>query len=251
MVTPTSYGYLEGADDAENAAASGSGSNASAAKRNGQYFVGDAAGPSVYRAGQTVHNPLRDGVIEDWPAVERIVEGALRTQMRLGSLEEHPLLISEPTWQSKENRERWTELAFEGWGAPAFYSVDKNVLTSFSVGKGTSLVLDIGEDVSSCTPIYDGFVIRKGVRKKRRRHALANTDICRHPKIPNRRISSHIIHFLPLPLFKPSTRGTSALSHQGKEDSPARSTCTSHTARGPPKRDHRFVHALLSSASSA
>jgi actin-related protein len=85
-----------------------------------------------------------------------------RQQMRLGSLEEHPLLISEPSWQSKENRERWTELAFEGYGCPAFYSVDKNVLTSFALGKGTSIVLDVGEDVTSCMPIYDGFVIRKG-----------------------------------------------------------------------------------------
>lgn len=85
--------------------------------------------------------------------------------MRLGSLEEHPLLISEPSWQSKENRERWTELAFEGYGCPAFYSVDKNVLTSFALGKGTSIVLDVGEDVTSCMPIYDGFVIRKGKQK--------------------------------------------------------------------------------------
>lgn len=130
----------------------------------GQYFLGDAAGPSMYRTGMTVHNPVREGVIEDWDAMERIVEHSLRAQMRLPSLEEHPLLISEPSWQNKENRERWTELAFEGWGAPAFYSVDKNVLTSFSVGKGTSLILDVGEDSTSCVPIYDGFVIRKGGR---------------------------------------------------------------------------------------
>lgn len=142
---PTAYGLVQGSEGAES-----------------QYYIGDAAGPGAYRAGQSVHKPVKEGVIEDWPAVERIVEAGLRDQMRLGSLEEHPLLISEPSWQSKENRERWTELAFEGWGAPAFYSVDKNVLTSFAVGKGTALVLDVGEDVASCMPIYDGFVIRKG-----------------------------------------------------------------------------------------
>lgn len=87
-----------------------------------------------------------------------------RSQLRLDSLEEHPVLISESTWQSKENRERLLELAFEGWGAPAYYTVDKNVLTAFSVGKGTAMVLDVGEEVSSCMPIYDGFVIRKGAR---------------------------------------------------------------------------------------
>lgn len=158
VVTPSSYGYIAADGEADGATAN----NGAGSSKSGQYFIGDASGPAVYRAGKTVHSPLRDGVIEDWPGVERIVEGALRGQMRLSSLEEHPLLVSEPTWQSKENRERWTELAFEGWGAPAFYSVDKNVLTSFSVGKGTSLILDVGEDVTSCMPIYDGFVIRKG-----------------------------------------------------------------------------------------
>lgn len=181
-VCPTSYGYLPPAagPSSKNGSSNGDSNNneasmqgvegadgqaatpAKAEQEQGQYFLGDASGPGVYREGMTVHSPMRDGVIEDWSAMERIVEHALRSQMRLPSLEEHPLLISEPSWQIKENRERWTELAFEGWGAPAFYSVDKNVLTSFSVGRGTSLILDVGEDSTSCVPIYDGFVIRKG-----------------------------------------------------------------------------------------
>ena len=96
------------------------------------------------------------------PASDHVRFSTCRNQLRLTSLEEHPVLISESTWQSKENRERLLELAFEGWGAPAYYTVDKNVLTAFSVGKGTAMVLDVGEDVTSCMPIYDGFVIRKG-----------------------------------------------------------------------------------------
>ena len=60
-VVPTSYGYIEG--EGESA---------------GQYFIGDAAGPSVYRPGQTVHNPVRDGVIEDWSAMERVLEHTIK-----------------------------------------------------------------------------------------------------------------------------------------------------------------------------
>lgn len=60
-VVPTSYGYIEGEAGAE-----------------GQYYIGDAAGPSVYRPGQTVHNPVRDGVIEDWSAMERVLEHTIK-----------------------------------------------------------------------------------------------------------------------------------------------------------------------------
>lgn len=61
-MSPTAYGLIQGSSEGQQ----------------DQYFIGDANGPGVYKPGQNVHYPLRDGVIEDWPAVERIVEGALR-----------------------------------------------------------------------------------------------------------------------------------------------------------------------------
>jgi hypothetical protein len=35
-------------------------------------------------------------------------------------------------------------------------------ISRFAAGKGTALVVDIGEGVSSVVPIYDGFVLKKG-----------------------------------------------------------------------------------------
>lgn len=32
----------------------------------------------------------------------------------------------------------------------------------FASGKGSALVLDIGDELASVVPIYDGFVLRKG-----------------------------------------------------------------------------------------
>jgi actin-related protein len=32
----------------------------------------------------------------------------------------------------------------------------------FAAGKGTALVVDIGKDTASVTPVVDGFVLRKG-----------------------------------------------------------------------------------------
>lgn len=35
-------------------------------------------------------------------------------------------------------------------------------MLSFSAGKGTALVVDVGEETTSVIPVHDGFVLRKG-----------------------------------------------------------------------------------------
>ena len=39
---------------------------------------------------------------------------------------------------------------------------DSTMYHSFSAGKGTALVVDVGKDTASVTPVVDGFVLRKG-----------------------------------------------------------------------------------------
>lgn len=36
------------------------------------------------------------------------------------------------------------------------------VQTSFAAGKGSALVIDVGHETASVTPVVDGFVLRKG-----------------------------------------------------------------------------------------
>lgn len=79
---------------------------------------------------------------------------------------EHPLLLTEPSWNTKEAREELMELAFEGLNVPAFYLANSTVLSSFSAGKPTSLIVDVGASQASAIPIVDGFVLRKGIQKQ-------------------------------------------------------------------------------------
>lgn len=123
VVIPSSYGHIPARDDLP-----------------ARHFFGNA-GPSVYRPYQSVLNPLRDSTIEDWDAAERLIEHSLKEGLHLQSLEDHPLLVTEPAWNSKENRERMIELAFEGWNTPAYYAADRAVL-SRSVTAATQCVVD-------------------------------------------------------------------------------------------------------------
>lgn len=127
--------------------------------------------PPTYAHGNNVHlyrpravhdNMISDGLITDWAALSRTLDHAFRDRMRLQSLEDYPLLVTEPSWNTKENREKMCEIAFEEWNAPAYYGVDRAVMSAFASGKGSALVVDVGDELTSVVPIYDGFVLRKG-----------------------------------------------------------------------------------------
>lgn len=44
---------------------------------------------------------------------------------------EHPLLCTEPAWNTVENREKMMELAFEKFEFPAFYLAKDAVMTAY------------------------------------------------------------------------------------------------------------------------
>ncbi|KAM0752722.1 Actin/actin-like protein [Meredithblackwellia eburnea MCA 4105] len=111
-------------------------------------------------------NPISDGIPSDWDAISRVLDHAFRDRMRLDTLEDYPLLVTEASWNTKANREKMIELAFEQWNVPAYYSVDRAVMTAFASGKGSAMVLDVGDELTSVVPIYDGFVLRKAIQKQ-------------------------------------------------------------------------------------
>ncbi|GAA5983588.1 hypothetical protein JCM5350_004876 [Sporobolomyces pararoseus] len=120
----------------------------------------------LYRPHSTIQSFVSDGIVTDWNAAERALDHAFSDRMRLKSLEEYPLLVTEASWNTKENREKMCEIAFEKWDTPAYYAVDKAVMSSFASGKGSALIIDVGEDLMSVIPIYDGFVLRKAIQKQ-------------------------------------------------------------------------------------
>jgi actin-related protein len=69
------------------------------------------------RDGMEVASPFTDGLITDWEAAEAIFQHALKDQMRLAT-EDHPVMLAEPTHNTKENREKMVEIMFEKYNVP-------------------------------------------------------------------------------------------------------------------------------------
>lgn len=70
VVIPTSYGFLPGSTEGD------------ATQSDPRYFIGDF-GPTVWRAGLEVLNPMKDSIVEDWAATEKLMHVVFDREMRL------------------------------------------------------------------------------------------------------------------------------------------------------------------------
>ncbi|TFK56071.1 actin-related protein Arp4p [Heliocybe sulcata] len=161
-IIPTSYGYIaetSTGDDVEM----GDGSQESPATRpNAKMYIGQN-GPSMWRPDMEIANPMQNGMIHDFAPIPPLISYALKDVMRCNPIE-HPVLVTEPAWNTPANRERMAEIMFEEFQVPAFYIANTGVLNAFAAGKGSALVVDIGQSMASVTPVVDGFVLRKGLQ---------------------------------------------------------------------------------------
>lgn len=122
-------------------------------------ITGDAV--HCYRDNAQVKTPWANGDISDWDTLETLLDHAFSSALRVDPAN-HALLMTEPAWLTKGSREKLSELLFEKYQVPALYLAKAPVLSAFASGRSTALVLDMGASSSTVTPVYDGYILRKG-----------------------------------------------------------------------------------------
>jgi hypothetical protein len=133
-------------------------------------------GIHLYRPNATVHSFISDGIVTDWDAASRAIEHAFSERMRLKNLEEYPFLSTEVSWNTKENKEKMCELAFEKWGTPAYYAVDKAVMSACVFSLYSSPCAPSCWRTRSDDPLCSQLRCRKGFRLDRRCWRRARDD---------------------------------------------------------------------------
>ncbi|KAF8559033.1 brg1-associated factor b [Imleria badia] len=157
------YGYKPNAGDSDvqMGDTTGEGNSEGPKLRSDAKLYLGQHGPSIWRAGMEIGHPFRDGLVSDFNPIPALISHALADVMRTNP-SEHPILVTEPAWNTPANRERMAEIMFEEFQVPAFYIANTGVLNAFAAGKGSALVVDVGHSMASITPVVDGFVLRKG-----------------------------------------------------------------------------------------
>lgn len=63
------------------------------------------------------------------------------------------MMLAEPTFNTKELREKAVQLLFEKHATPAAFIAKNAVLSSFATGRQTSLVVDAGHEATVGEPL--------------------------------------------------------------------------------------------------
>ncbi|UKJ90601.2 hypothetical protein MACJ_001535 [Theileria orientalis] len=77
---------------------------------------------------------------------------------------QHPILVVEPTAESKQFRDSSLEVVFEQLGTCAAYLAKRAALTAFSVGRSSALVVDIGAGGCTVSPVHEGISLQSTIQ---------------------------------------------------------------------------------------
>ncbi|XP_005874409.1 PREDICTED: actin-related protein T2 [Myotis brandtii] len=146
---------------------------ASAGASQKQTFVGEEA---LHRKeALSLRCPIERGLIVGWDDMEELWRHLFEWELgvRAG---ERPVLMTEPSLNPREAREKMAAVMFETFQVPAFYLSDQAVLALYASACVTGLVVDSGDGVTCTVPIFEGYSLPHAVSKL----YVAGRDITEH-----------------------------------------------------------------------
>jgi len=116
------------------------------------------------RAHLECNYPVENGIIKDWDDMEKLWSYTFYDTMQINPAE-HKVLLTEPPMNPKENRQKLARVMFEKYGFDGISISIQAMLTLTAQGLLTGVVVDTGDGVTHCVPVYDGFVPRHLIRR--------------------------------------------------------------------------------------
>jgi actin len=135
------------------------------------------AGDSVLARRETLimSKPVQRTVVHDWDALEKLWDWCFAEELNVDP-EAFPVLVMDSVLENKKARETMAKIMFEKFNVKSFYVATDAVLSLFSSGVTSGLVLESGDEVSRAVPVFEGFPLRHAATSTR----LASRNVYAH-----------------------------------------------------------------------
>jgi actin-related protein len=126
-------------------------------------YVGDDA--MKMRGVLKVSYPIQRGDIMDWDAYFEILNHIFYNLLRIENLSNYPIIYAEHPFVPKETKQYIARLLYETHGVRSLIMMESPLLSNFSVGLITGLVIESGDGVTWIAPVINGQVQHQAVQK--------------------------------------------------------------------------------------
>lgn len=107
-------------------------------------------------------HPVERGIICDYDYMEKVFNYIFSNELKIDQTE-HPVIITETALNPKFSREWTTEIMFEKFNIPSFYTGVNAVFSLLSSGRKNGIAFESGAEVSCSVPIIDGNPIKESI----------------------------------------------------------------------------------------
>jgi actin-related protein len=102
--------------------------------------------------------PVREGIVQNWQDIERLWSDVVYRSLRV-SPENYCFVVTEPPNNSAANKEAALEVLMETFNARSCFMGSTAVMTLYSYGLSTGVVIDSGLQNTTCVPIHEGYAL--------------------------------------------------------------------------------------------
>ncbi|XP_003802078.2 actin-related protein T2-like, partial [Otolemur garnettii] len=123
----------------------------------------------------SLHYPIERGLVTGWDDMEQVWKHLFEWELGVKPCDQ-AVLMTEPSLNPREAREKLAEMMFENFNVPAFYLSNHAMVALYASACVTGLVVDSGHGVTCTVPIFEGYALPHAVTKL----YVAGRDITEH-----------------------------------------------------------------------